>query len=300
MAEIVSGRGLPVAEVARSWTVPRAARDVQVEIERRLEGELGFCVIKGLRPAENDDTDAAAILLLSLLLGTPVSQTRRLDFIGRVEDLGLEATDPRTRGHQTSAELAFHCDRADRLVLYCIRPAMAGGHSRLVSMISAAEIMEAEYPDLAGRLFREVPQDMRVESGAGDLAWCALPVFARDDGAFVGRYLRRFIMDSQMHPAAPRLDEKMLTALAQLDEILSRPGQAVQMALAAGDVQIINNNVVLHARTAFVDDREEKQRRLLLRVWLSHRSSRPLPATFKSLYGNTAAGSYRGGVWPVV
>jgi hypothetical protein len=72
----------------------------------------------------------------------------------------------------------------------------------------------------------------------------------------------------------------------------------LDMSFRPGDVQIINNNVVLHSRTAFVDHQDVGGRRLLLRVWTSHRSSRPLPKAFGDLYGLVDAGVYRGGVWP--
>jgi Taurine catabolism dioxygenase TauD, TfdA family len=73
---------------------------------------------------------------------------------------------------------------------------------------------------------------------------------------------------------------------------------ALEMPFNPGDVQIINNNVVFHARKAFRDHPDPERRRLLLRVWLAHASSRPLPQSFADLYGATDAGTYRGGVWP--
>jgi hypothetical protein len=73
--------------------------------------------------------------------------------------------------------------------------------------------------------------------------------------------------------------------LDKVPEVTERPGLALDMSFRPGDVQIINNNVVLHSRTAFVDHQDVGGRRLLLRVWTSHRSSRPLPKAFGDLYG---------------
>jgi hypothetical protein len=83
-----------------------------------------------------------------------------------------------------------------------------------------------------------------------------------------------------------------------LDAIMERDGMALEMPLAPGDVQVLNNNVVFHARTAFGDHPDVERRRLLLRLWLSHASARPLPGSFADLYGMIDAGAYRGGVWP--
>ena len=83
-----------------------------------------------------------------------------------------------------------------------------------------------------------------------------------------------------------------------LDAIIERDGMALEMPLAPGDVQLLNNNVVFHARTAFEDYPDLERRRLLLRLWLTHASARPLPGNFAELYGRIEAGVFRGGVWP--
>jgi hypothetical protein len=68
------------------------------------------------------------------------------------------------------------------------------------------------------------------------------------------------------------------------------------MELRRGHLQLINNFHILHARSAFSDD--GGRGRLLLRLWLAFAGSPELPPGFASLYGATAAGAYRGGVWP--
>lgn len=68
------------------------------------------------------------------------------------------------------------------------------------------------------------------------------------------------------------------------------------MELRAGDLQLINNFHILHARTAFTDGGGHG--RLLLRLWLAFEGSPALPDSFAPLYGAVEAGSYRGGVWP--
>jgi alpha-ketoglutarate-dependent taurine dioxygenase len=41
------------------------------------------------------------------------------------------------------------------------------------------------------------------------------------------------------------------------------------MDLREGDMQFLNNHVVLHSRTAFEDYPEEERRRHLLRLWIA-------------------------------
>jgi hypothetical protein len=147
-------------------------------------------------------------------------------------------------------------------------------------------------------LYSPFPNDQRGEERPGRPGWCELPVFSLVDGDFAARYVRRFIEDSQRHADAPRLTGRQRQALDRLDETLDRPGVALEMDLRPGDLQLINNFELLHSRGAFHDPPGEGGGRLLLRLWLSFRHSPALPAEFADLFGETAAGSYRGGVWP--
>ena len=41
------------------------------------------------------------------------------------------------------------------------------------------------------------------------------------------------------------------------------------MQLECGDIQLVSNHFVLHARTAYQDHQEAEKKRHLLRLWLS-------------------------------
>ncbi len=63
-------------------------------------------------------------------------------------------------------------------------------------------------------------------------------------------------------------DVDAAAALDAWDEVSSRPGYSLEMALQRGDMQLVNNHVVVHARTAYSDEGAE-HRRTLLRLWIS-------------------------------
>jgi alpha-ketoglutarate-dependent taurine dioxygenase len=48
----------------------------------------------------------------------------------------------------------------------------------------------------------------------------------------------------------------------------SDPRFSVTMDLRPGDMQFLNNHVVLHSRTAYEDHPEPQRRRDLIRLWL--------------------------------
>ena len=82
-----------------------------------------------------------------------------------------------------------------------------------------------------------------------------------------------------------------LDLLAELAE-----QHALQMRLAPGDIQFLNNHVIYHARTPFEDDPAAGMTRLLYRVWLCMPGNRPLPADHAVLWHDVEAGALRGGI----
>jgi hypothetical protein len=63
-----------------------------------------------------------------------------------------------------------------------------------------------------------------------------------------------------------------------------------------GDIQLLNNHVIYHGRTAYEDDAASGQERLLLRLWLAMPNGRALPEGFERYWGAAAPGVVRGGV----
>jgi hypothetical protein len=68
------------------------------------------------------------------------------------------------------------------------------------------------------------------------------------------------------------------------------------MRFEPGDIQLLNNHVIYHGRTAFKDDESSGQDRMLMRLWLSVPNSRALPDDHAVLWGDIGAGKPRGGI----
>jgi hypothetical protein len=81
-----------------------------------------------------------------------------------------------------------------------------------------------------------------------------------------------------------------------LDELLPDDKFCYSMELDRGDLQLLNNYVVIHSRTNFEDHDEPERKRHLLRLWLSIPQGQRLPSLWKEYFGAVAAGSVRGGV----
>ena len=65
-----------------------------------------------------------------------------------------------------------------------------------------------------------------------------------------------------------------IEALDVFDAVLHDPANRLDMMMEPGDLQLANNNAVLHSRTGFVDHEDPARRRKLLRLWLEMPNAR--------------------------
>jgi hypothetical protein len=108
------------------------------------------------------------------------------------------------------------------------------------------------------------------------------PIFAIHDGAVVSYYGRAHIESACRGPHVPALSERQVAALDLLDELANDPAFVLPMDFQPGDVQLLNNYRIWHARTAYVDHDDPARKRDLYRLWLTLRSDVALPADFQT------------------
>lgn len=203
---------------------------------------------------------------LGLHLGTPGAQNRNEELLGHVRDEGLSYSDPGVRGYRTAAHLSYHCDAADVVGLLCYRPAKAGGRSRFVSSVTVWNQLLARRPELAARLFAPMELDTR---GDGGLNFFAMPPCRYADGQLRTFYHADYLRTAQQHRGAQPLGRCERELLDLYDEIASSPENYWEMDFAPGDIQLLNNHSIMHARSQYEDHPEPERKRHLLRLWLS-------------------------------
>jgi hypothetical protein len=282
---------------------------VLAEVLDELEHGRGLVLLRGL-PVDRYGEDELRRLFwgLGTHLGTARYQNAQGELIGEVRDEvrlygevkqpgvgGAAGAPPTSRARaRSSGPLRFHTDRADVVALLCVRQARAGGLSKICSSVAVHNAILARRPDLHALLCQDYPRSRQGEERGGEAQVYALPVFAARDGRFTSQYSRTFVEAAQRLPGVPRLtpaQEEALDLLAEVAEELS-----FTMALEPGDIQLLNNHVIYHARTPYEDDPAPRRDRLLLRLWLSVPNSRPLPEGFEVLWGRIEAGALRGGI----
>jgi hypothetical protein len=115
------------------------------------------------------------------------------------------------------------------------------------------------------------------------------------DGQFAARYIRNHIRSAQVRDDVPRLTELDHRALDAIQELAEMDRFRFDMVLRPGDMQWVNNHVLIHSRTEFEDFEEPEKKRHLLRLWLSVPGARPLCEGLRDAYKAVETDTVRGG-----
>jgi hypothetical protein len=94
----------------------------------------------------------------------------------------------------------------------------------------------------------------------------------------------------------PALTASQREAVDLLDAILRRPSVVFSMYLQPGDMQILNNHVMLHSRTEFEDHDDLDLKRCLFRLWITPPDCIALPETWRPCFGSVEPMTVRGGI----
>jgi len=293
----VQARGLAISEIRRGdFRLPTFGPLLERLRDEVVNGR-GFVRLRGLPVDDRPIAESATMYWgLGTWFGSARSQNAKGHLLGHVYDLGgNSATDPHVRSYATSEEQNFHIDRSDMVALLCLRRARSGGLSRLASSMAVHNVMLTRRPDLLERLYQPLPVDRRGEVPEGKAPFYEAPVFNECEGRLSVLYSRSHIGSAQRFPEARRLTPADIEALDMLNALAGDPALRLDMTLRPGDVQILHNHTILHARTAYEDWPEVERKRHLLRLWLSPPNGRPLPPVFAECYGTTTIGD-RGGI----
>ena len=264
-----------------------------------LEHGSGAFFLRGWPIERYDEAQNAKMFRgLASHLGTPISQSAAGEELFRVEDAGFADDHPKARGPNTKKPLHFHCDRCDVIGFLCVRQALHGGENYLVSSPAVHNAILERRPDLLEELYRPWYYKTHNVDTANDDPWCHQPIFAIEDGRFVGYVLRVLIDRAYELPELPDMTTSQREALDLLDAVCAEPAMHHRFRQEPGDMLFVNNFITFHSRGGFEDHAEREKKRLLYRIWLATPDSRKLPDSFAGSFGATAAGAIRGGIHP--
>jgi len=251
------------------FSLPGMAARIRGWIATLHEGR-GFVLVRGFPVDElaPDDIELAYVGL-GLQLGTPVSQDAEGTTLGHVRDRGRARTGPDVRLYATTQRQDFHTDGADVIGLLCLRGAKRGGESRIVSAAAVYNEILARDPRLLEILYEPMCWDRNDEQSPGEAPFFRLPVLHDVHGDPRFFYIGWYIRDAQRHAEVPRLTDDQRAAMDLIETIANDPEFHVEMDFQPGDLQLLNNSVILHSREAYDDFDDPERKRHLLRLWLS-------------------------------
>ncbi len=241
----------------------------------------GFVVLRGLPTDALDPVQfAAAVWGVGLCFGSALSQNAQGELLTEVVDATGEDATPRM--YRSNLELRPHSDITAMISLACWQKSQSGGASIIVSGVTVHDAIRARAPRLLEPLYRGYHYHRLGEQGADEEAATPyrVPVFANRNGQLSCRYQRSGLAGGQRERGVP-LEQGDIEALNLFDEVAASPENRLAFFLERGDMIVINNYTVMHARTRFTNFPEPERKRRLLRLWLDADGFRDVPGEFR-------------------
>jgi len=261
------------------FALPETA-SLMARAREALDHGIGFAVIDRLPLDQVSPATATKLYWLCMsLIARPVAQKWDGTMIYDIQDTGVKtAPGNGVRASKTNQGQGYHTDNAfnlppDFVSLFCIRPAMEGGESGVVSFASVYNCLLEEYPDVIPRLYRPFYFDRQEEHAPGEPRTSFTPALENDGEAVAIRVSMRLIPQGYA-VEGKEIDAEGQAALDALAEITERPALARAFSFEPGQIQVLNNRRIGHRRTAFTDWPEPERKRHLVRIWM-RRAGRP-------------------------
>jgi alpha-ketoglutarate-dependent taurine dioxygenase len=239
----------------------------------------GLVVIRGLPIGGTLQQFIDAVWQAGKHFGHALSQNAQGELIGHVIDATKE--DPTPRMYRSNLELRPHSDITAMISLACWEKAQSGGASVVVSGVTVHDEMRQRAPELLEPLYRGYHYHRLGEEAPDEepATPYRVPVFSVIKGQLSCRYQRSGIAAGHRERGVP-LTGQDVAAFNLFDEIAKARENRLSFYLERGEMMVINNYTVMHARTQFTNYPEPERQRRLIRLWLDAPGFRDVPKEF--------------------
>ena len=252
------------------------------DLRKSVDEGLGIALIKGIPVDRISEGDTAKMLWgIGQHIGVPQPQDASNEVLHHVRDTGDKLkTNPNLRIYQTNGEQSFHTDGGDLVMLLCRQAAKSGGTSRMASAVTVFNEVISKQPELAVTLQEPFYFDARGQQLAGQPPIQKVPIYVWHSGRLNALHKRPYIELCQRFENVPRITGLQKDALDLIDGLCSDPQISLSFDMEPGDIQVVSNFSVFHARDAFIDYSDPKRKRHMLRLWLGLLGGRELPDVY--------------------
>jgi hypothetical protein len=252
---------------------------LMASLPERLRTGCGFLMLRGLPRGQYSDDDMARIYFgLGSYIGRTMTQSYLGDLLGHVVD--VSDLDPKGRGYRKGGGQLMHTDSCDIIGLMCLRTAISGGASRISSALTVHNYLAEHHPEALDILRKGLYLKRTEEDGrraTRTFSEKPVPFFTEHDGeitCYLPTGYARLAEKSGERPFTEAESQALLLAR----KAAASPEHYLDMGFKEGDIQFLNNRMMVHGRTDYQDHKELSQRRHLLRMWLRVDSWPKMPA----------------------
>ena len=294
-------RGKPLFEMEpQDLPLGAPSRGLLREALAQIGQKTGFQLLRGF-PVERWSAEQMRVLFWGLGLHFGVARPQGKTSLFLTDVRNTSDTDYRSstgRGYNSNAALDFHTDSGDIVGLMCLQTAASGGTSAIASGVRIHNEMLAQRPDLVEALYAPLHFSRQGDEAPEERPYYRASVFGSAQGRFAC-FVRptHHVLNAQKNfPELPRLTPLQQEALDLLSVTMQRDDLCFHMDFEPGDIQLIDNYSVVHARTNYTDHPDPARKRHLLRLWLALPGGQPLPDQWSEAFKDVAPGAVRGGV----
>ena len=282
--------------IGREHILAPSLCELMLAIRHEVEEGYGVSRVTGFPVEDFGLGDLESFFwVLGLLVGQPISQNSAGECIAHVVDRGVSYGEANARGYTTRAELVPHCDAGpDFTGLLCVHPSMRGGASTLVSSMAIYNEILTRHPEFLDDLYRGYFHDLRGEGPTGrldELTNHPIPVYSYYNGHLSCSFNTKS-MEQANDKMGTQYSNNQKAGIDYILELAKDPVFRYDMAFQAGDIQFVNNHIVLHSREQYEDFPEQERKRRLLRLWIIQPECRSLDPLYADRF-NTGP---RGGI----
>lgn len=290
-AENLARYPLPlVALRADDFPMPHSRKLAQRVREILIQGPR-FVLLDRLPMEQLSDAQATQIYwLLSSMISPPVAQKLDGSMLFEVKDTGRTAAPGSgVRPAETNAEQSIHNDNAfneaapDVVGLLCLRQALEGGESRVMSFYTAHNELLRNHPETLKRLYQPFPHDRQKEHWEDEDKILRLPIFALENNELLARFSPHPIQNAYQL-LGEKMDDETSAALSTMRRICNESDISISFRMERGQIQYVNNRQIGHSRSGFRDHSDPALKRHMVRLWLRNTGGRDYQG--KSLAAN--------------
>jgi hypothetical protein len=271
--ERVNRQVLPLDQITREAFALPNCESIILRIRQGLCTGRGFALMHGF-PVEGHEREDIARMYWGFCahLGLGVTQNSDGGLIHYVTEGRLRPSQG-TRGVGNPGTVSLHVDLADCTSLLCVQQAADSPKSQLASSTQVHNELLQRSPEVLERFYQGFAWDRQNEHGSTETPTTGyrVPVFSQHSAQVSCRYNRNWITKAAQRGDGFSTQE---TALLDLFDALARENR-FEFPFLPGDVQFVNNYVVLHGRARHTSAPSEAEARVLMRVWFNIDEIRP-------------------------